>query len=316
MEIIDKVYSVDGTVKYLLKLKDETTIETIFYPYSRISDFFIRIIFLASYLGIPMKLFNFSPMKFLYRHTDYYGVCVSSQIGCQLGCKFCATGKQQFRRNLEAQEMIAQVVSVIEDYQPKNIKKLEIVFAGMGEPLLNYENVVKAIKEFPDALKNYGIDEIYTSLMTVGIVPGLQQLIKDKIKLNLFLSLHATTEESRAELMPIATQYRIDDILIPAYNYQQSSGSRPARINYTLLRGINDSKEHAHNLIDIARKFNFVIQIKMFNSYPGCNYRRVSFWGLLKFLKILKNANIDYMFDLSKGVSSVAGCGQLKYYAN
>ncbi|MFH1890361.1 MAG: radical SAM protein [Candidatus Kuenenbacteria bacterium] len=316
MEIIKRLYSFDGTIKYLLRLDDGAIIETVFYPYSRISSLIIKIIFWCSYLKIPFSLYNFSPLKLFYQHTDYYGICVSSQVGCPLGCKFCATGKQKFVRNLTFEEIMEQVTTVLEDYRPKNIKKIEIVFAGMGEPLLNYENVITAIKAFSNRLRSYGIEEVFPSLMTVGILPALLNLIKDEIEVNLFVSLHSVRDELRSKLMPIGDRFKIKDILEAAFEYQKQIGVRSVRINYTLIKGVNDSKEDASILAEMVKSLNFVAQIKMFNPISGIGYRKVSLLGLRKFLKILKQSGVNYMFDISKGISNTSGCGQLKYYYN
>ncbi|NMC51234.1 radical SAM protein [Candidatus Kuenenbacteria bacterium] len=316
MKIIKRFYSFDGTVKYLLQLEDNSIIETVFYPYSRISSLIIKLIFWGSYFKIPYFLYNFSPLKFLYQHTDFYGICISSQIGCALGCKFCATGKQSFVRNLTTEEIIAQVVTVLNDYQPKNIKKIEITFAGMGESLLNYQNVTAAIKEFPLRLKKFGIEEIINSLMTVGILSGLSELIKDKIILNLFISLHSVSDELRSKLMPIGETLKIREILELAAEYQKETNARPVRLNYTLIKGINDSERDAQKLADLSKEFGFIAQIKMFNPVIDLPYQRVSLPALKKFLKILKTSSAGYVFDISKGISNTSGCGQLKYHYN
>lgn len=316
MKIVNKFYSVDGTVKYLMETEDDLKIETIFYPFSKIANLIAKIIFFGSYLKIPFKIYNFSCLKFLYQHTDYYGICVSSQIGCDLGCKFCATGQLGLVRNLQAQEIIDQIVTVIKNYQPKNLKKLEIVFAGMGEPLFNYKNVTEAIGWFKTNLNIFGVEQVYFSIMTVGVPPLLLNLAKSGLGVNLFLSLHATQNQQRENIMPVSKKFGIREILTAASNYQKISHTRPVRLNYTLIRGINDTFQDAQRLTQLATQENFLSQIKMFNFFNNCKYKPVSLLKLFRFLRILKKAGLNYVFDISRGISNQAGCGQLRYYKN
>ncbi|PIR66511.1 MAG: 23S rRNA (adenine(2503)-C(2))-methyltransferase RlmN [Parcubacteria group bacterium CG10_big_fil_rev_8_21_14_0_10_36_14] len=204
----------------------------------------------------------------LMKHKDRNTVCVSSQVGCPMACAFCATGKMGFERNLFAEEILEQALFFARLLKEDGERVSNIVFMGMGEPMLNFEEVMKAAKFFNEKME-IGARKI--SISTCGIIPGIKKLADLKRQYNLALSLHAPSDRLRGELMPINKKYKIADILEATSDYMNKTG-RKVLIEYILFKGINDSIIHAEELADILKKNlkgPFVVNLILYNKTTG-----------------------------------------------
>ncbi|MBU1179685.1 23S rRNA (adenine(2503)-C(2))-methyltransferase RlmN [Patescibacteria group bacterium] len=204
----------------------------------------------------------------LMRHKDRNTVCVSSQVGCPMACAFCATGKMGFERNLRAEEILEQALFFARILKEDGERVSNIVFMGMGEPMLNFEEVMKAAKFFNEKME-IGVRKI--SISTCGIIPGIKKLADEKRQYNLALSLHAPSDRLRGELMPINKKYKIADILEATNDYLKKTG-RKVLIEYILFEGINDSTSHAKELAELLKKKlqgPFVVNLILYNKTTG-----------------------------------------------
>ncbi len=242
----------------------------------------------------------------LIKHPDNRNtVCVSSQVGCPLNCSFCATGKMGYKRNLTSQEIIEQVLLFSRLEKPNTITN--IVFMGMGEPLLNYENVLKAIKILNDPdYFNIGARKI--SISTSGILPGIKKLIKENIQLNLAVSLHAPNEDLRTTLMPVNKKYSLKN-LFKTLDFYLKQTNRKILIEYLLLDKINDKEIHAKQLVNLLNHPLFVVNLIPYNDTG--DYKKSSPKNIEKFKKILEINNIKVTQRSYFGGGIKAACGQL-----
>lgn len=275
--------SVDGTIKWLLKMQDGQMVETVYIP------------------------------------EDNRGtLCVSSQVGCTLSCKFCHTGTQNLVRNLGAHEVLQQILharDVIGEWPTKDKADNEkrnftnIVMMGMGEPLYNYTNVAKALKICmdPDGLS---ISKRRITLSTSGLVPMIEKCGLE-LNVNLAISLHATTDEVRSDIMPINKKYPLQDLLEVCRNYPLEA-SRKITFEYVMLAGVNDSDDDAHNLVTLLDNIPAKVNIIPFNPWPGSIYECSSRNRIMAFAKILKNHGLDAPIRKTRGEDILAACGQLK----
>ena len=238
---------------------------------------------------------------------DYFTICVSSQAGCAMGCKFCLTAKQGFKRNLRTSEIVEQVVQVKRDMS-KPSKLRNIVFMGMGEPLANYDSVIKAIEILIDP---YGMNFSHrrVTVSTCGIVPKIESLGKD-CTVNLAVSLNATTDEVRSFLMPINKKYPLKE-LISACKKFPLPNRRRITFEYVLIKGINDSEEDAIRLINLLRGIKAKINLIPLNPAKGLEFSSPSWDQILRFQKILIDKNLTAIIRKSKGKDILAACGQL-----
>lgn len=229
-------------------------------------------------------------------------LCLSSQIGCAFACKFCATGKMGFKRNLTAGEIVIQfIIAHIDGYTIDNI-----VFMGMGEPLLNLNNVLKSMDILNDKRgANFGMRRF--TLSTAGIIPGIRKLIKDKQKINLAISLHAANDGKRNHLMPLNKQFLIQELIKTASEYMRVSGRR-ITLEYLLLKDFNDTKEDANALVKLVRNKGFHINLIPYNSISNEFQRSLR---EKEFAKILQNNNINATIRQSQGFEIEAACGML-----
>ncbi|MDR3290257.1 MAG: 23S rRNA (adenine(2503)-C(2))-methyltransferase RlmN [Rickettsiales bacterium] len=257
-------------------------------------------------------------IEMVYIPADDRGtLCISSQIGCSMGCKFCNTGKQGFTRNLTAGEIVSQLLITRDQLgEWDNLNKAigegrmisNIVLMGMGEPLLNRENVENAIHIINDpdgiAFSNRRI-----TLSTCGIVPEIKKL---DLKVNLALSLHASNDIVRKQIMPIAEKYNIDETLKVCGEYAKKNSDRRITFEYILIEGVNDAEKHAHELIKLVKKHNLPAKFNLipFNEWNGCEFKTSK--NAIKFAKILTDANYPAPIRRSMGQDIMAACGQLK----
>ncbi|MGB3296159.1 MAG: 23S rRNA (adenine(2503)-C(2))-methyltransferase RlmN [Phormidesmis sp.] len=262
--------SPDGTIKYLLKLADGHIIEAV---------------------GIPSDK----------RLT----VCVSSQIGCPMGCDFCATGKGGFARNLETHEIVDQVLTVQEDFQRR---VSNIVFMGMGEPLLNTENVVAAVRSLN---QDIGIGQRSITVSTVGLPSRIRQLAEQRLQVTLAVSLHASNQTLRTQLIPSAEHYPLSELLAECRDYVKLTGRR-VTFEYIVLAGLNDQPEHALELAAELRGFQSHVNLIPYNPITEVDYKRPSRQRIEAFTQQLKDKGIAVSVRYSRGLEKDAACGQLR----
>lgn len=274
-ELIEAKSAKDGTTKLLLKFADQNFAECVL---------------------IPMR--------------DYITLCVSSQIGCKFGCKFCLTGKIGFVRNLESHEIVAQYL-VARRFLGKTISN--IVFMGMGEPLDNFSNVVDAIEVLYDN-KGSAFSPNRLTVSTVGIVPKIKKLAKT-IPVSLAFSMSAPNNKIRDEIMPINKKYPIEEVLKALREFPLKRGDQ-ITIEYVMLRGINDSKDCAHELADVlADPVRFKVNLIALNPHPNCEFKPSTQKAIAEFQSTLRSYGYLCYIRQSKGQKIFAACGQLGYFA-
>jgi 23S rRNA (adenine2503-C2)-methyltransferase len=240
--------------------------------------------------------------------------CLSSQVGCAMGCDFCATTKTGFERNLTAGEMVEQFLALRREALAVGRKLQTIVFMGMGEPMLNLDHVLAAIDRLADnRLGALGWRQITVS--TVGIVPGIDALTAAGLNVHLAVSLHAPDDATRAQLLPMGKRFPIADILAAADRFQASRG-RPVTIQYCLLRGVNDSPDHARTLAAVLGARRMHVNLLRYNptglSLRGVAYAPSSDDTADAFAAILREHHLVAHFRRSRGPDIDAACGQLR----
>tara|TARA_Y100001960_G_scaffold155766_1_gene164022 strand:+ start:1955 stop:2977 length:1023 start_codon:yes stop_codon:yes gene_type:complete len=236
-------------------------------------------------------------------------VCLSSQIGCPLDCKFCATGKMGFIRNLSVGEILGQLLSV-----KRNIEEriTNVVFMGMGEPMLNYNNVIKAAKIIND-YRGLNISSRKITISTVGIAKKIRKLADDKVPFKLAFSLNATDDKSRNFLMPINKKFDLEECILALKYYNQKLKKR-VTLEYVLIAGINDRDEDVKNLSSIMKKINCNLNLIPYNPILGENFNRPNRAQLTRFFEKVSNGGRTITVRWSQGKDINAACGQL--YAN
>lgn len=267
----------DGTRKWLLRLADGNCIETVFIPEEG-------------------------------RGT----LCVSSQVGCILNCTFCATGHQGFNRNLEADEIIAQlwVANRALGRDPKGQRFItNVVMMGMGEPLLNFDNVVAAMHLMLDDMA-YGLSKRRVTLSTAGVVPAIDRL-RETCHVSLAVSLHAPNDVLRDELVPLNRKYPIAGLLDACRRYVAGEGRRRVTFEYVMLAGVNDSAQQARELARLLADVPSKINLIPFNPFPASTYARSDRPTIDRFRDILMNAGLMTVTRRTRGEDIDAACGQL-----
>ncbi len=232
-------------------------------------------------------------------------VCVSSQVGCPMDCDFCATGKGGFTRNLKAYEIVDQVLTVQEDFQQR---VSNVVFMGMGEPMANIEEVVAAVKSLN---QDVGIGARSLTVSTVGIPGKIQQLAQHQLQIVLAVSLHASNQALREQLIPSAKKYSLDNLLNECRDYVQVTGRR-VTFEYVLLAGVNDLSENARELVQCLKGFQAHVNLIPYNPISEVDYRRPDKRRIQAFTDILEQANIAVSVRYSRGLEADAACGQLR----
>ena len=265
--------SQDGSRKYLFKLKDGKHVESVLIP-----------------------------------EKDHHTLCISSQVGCAQGCKFCLTSRGGFVRNLTKGEIVAQVRDIVN--QLDDSKRLtNIVMMGMGEPLANYYNVVNAVETLTDSDAGLGFSSRRLTISTAGLVPRLSDLGRET-SVNLAISLNATDNKTRNMLMPINRKYPIKRLLDACAGYPLKP-RRKITFEYILMKGINDSKDDAERLAVLLRPIRAKINLIPFNSYDGAIYECPEESEIHNFREILNKNNYTAVVRYSKGQDISAACGQL-----
>jgi len=254
----------------------------------------------------------------LMRHIDgRRTVCVSSQVGCSIGCRFCATGQQGFKRNLSADEIVEQVLffarflrtKPTEDGPLSTEKVTNVVFMGMGEPFLNYDNVLEAIKILNDK-EGFNLGARHISISTIGITEGIEKLAKEKLQINLAISLHAPNNNLRSKLMPINKKYPIEKILAAVNDYIKKT-KRRVMFEYLMIDGVNDFEGEAEELAKLLKKPFYFINLISFNPIGHSDFKPSPGWKIKKFKEILEKARIATTQRYRFGKEIKAACGQL-----
>ena len=278
--------SVDGTHKWLLAMDGSNAIEAVY---------------------IPDK----------GRGT----LCVSSQVGCALNCTFCSTGTQGFNRNLSTAEIIGQVwvaAKHLGNVPHKQRRLTNVVMMGMGEPLMNFDNVVRAMSVMRDDL-GYGLANRRVTLSTAGLVPMIDRLGQES-DVSLAVSLHAPNDELRTQLVPLNKKYPIAELMEACVRYAQRRKGESVTFEYTLMKGVNDQPEQARELVQLMREFDNRLQMKdaakinliPFNPFPGTRYERPDDVTVRRFQKLLNDAGRIAPVRRPRGDDIDAACGQLK----
>ncbi len=266
--------SKDGSQKYLFRLNDRKLIESVLIP-----------------------------------ERDHDTLCISSQVGCAQNCRFCLTAAGGFERNLTTAEIVSQVRDIKSDQKDEN-RLRNIVFMGMGEPLANYKNLIRALTVITD--NDYGLRfaSRRVTVSTAGLVPKLAALGQDT-SVNLAVSLNATDDETRNRLMPINRKYPLD-VLLDACRHYRTAPGRLITFEYILIKGLNDSPDDARRLAKMLRPVRSKINLIPFNSHEGCDYVRPDEAVIERFQEILIDKHYTVMIRQSKGQDISAACGQLR----
>ena len=247
-------------------------------------------------------------MKYKYGFT----LCVSTQVGCRMGCKFCASTLHGLARNLSAGEILGQVLLVNRDLggSRKNRQITNLVLMGSGEPLDNFDNVVKFI-ELISSGRGLNISQRNISLSTCGLVPGIYKLLEKDFNTTLTISLHATTDEERAKIMPIAKAYSIEEIIKACKDYYQKTNRR-VYFEYTLIKGVNDSHEDIKRLSKLLKGFNCHVNVIPLNTVKERSLQGTSRLEAYKFVDDLKSQGISATVRRTMGEDIEGACGQLR----
>ena len=268
----------DGTRKWLIQLDDGNRIETVYIP-----------------------------------EPDRGTLCVSSQVGCALDCSFCSTGRGGFNRNLTTAEIISQVwlaMHLIDEERKPGRKVTNVVLMGMGEPLLNFDNVVRAVRIMMDDFA-YGLSKRRVTISTAGVVPAIDRL-GDLLDMRLAVSLHAPNDELRDSLVPLNRKYPIAELMAACRRFidKQTTRSR-ITFEYVLLDGVNDSEQHARQLIKRIKGIPTLVNLIPFNPFSGSGYKTSSRARIQRFYTLLTDSGITTIVRRTRGEDIDAACGQL-----
>ena len=243
----------------------------------------------------------------LMKHDYGNSICVSSQVGCNMGCKFCESGRRKKVRNLLANEIVEQLLEVEEDLGDKIT---HVVMMGIGEPFDNYEEITKFIEIVNDNL-GLAIGSRHITVSTCGIVPKIREFADFPYQVNLAISLHAPNDELRSKIMPIDKAYKIDE-LMDALKYYYDKTGRRLSFEYVMLEGVNDSKECATELANLLKGLNCYVNLIPYNETENIEFKRSSNEKIMAFYDILKKNNIDVTKRREFGGNISAACGQLR----
>ena len=276
-EIALEQISTDGTRKWLLRLADGNCIETVFIP-----------------------------------EAGRATLCVSSQVGCTLNCSFCATARQGYNRNLDVAEIIGQVWLAEHRLRAQGLGERAIsnvVLMGMGEPLLNFDNVLSAMQLMMDD-HAFGLSRRRITLSTAGVVPAIDEL-RARSNVSLAISLHATNDRLRDELVPLNRKYPIADLMAACRRYASGESRRRITFEYVMLDGVNDSPAHARELVRLLNGVPAKVNLIPFNPFPGSNYATSNAAAIDRFRDIVMAAGIMTVTRKTRGDDIDAACGQL-----
>lgn len=282
-KIVDEQISTDKTHKWLLELADGQRVEMVYIP-----------------------------------EDDRGALCISTQVGCAVCCRFCHTGSQKLTRNLTAGEIVGQFMTARDVYKEwptrtdENRMLSNIVVMGMGEPLHNVDNVITAMNILTDG-EGIATSRRRITLSTSGIAPKIVQ-VAEATGVRLAISLHAPTNAIRSKIMPINDKFPLEEVMKACQEYQKKDGSRYITFEYLMLNGVNDSIENANQLINLMRKYqiNAKFNLIAFNAWPGCCFEPSSNNRIHAFAKVLNHAGFAAPIRTPRGQDILAACGQLK----
>ncbi|MBN1779423.1 MAG: 23S rRNA (adenine(2503)-C(2))-methyltransferase RlmN [Candidatus Buchananbacteria bacterium] len=237
------------------------------------------------------------------RHT----ICVSCQVGCPMGCAFCATGKLGLKRNLTSWEIVLQVLLFARYLKEKEQKVTNVVFMGMGEPMNNFANVIEAIETLHDP-DGFNLGARHFSISTCGLIPGIEKLSNYSLEVNLAISLHAPNNQLRSELMPVNNAFPLEKLLAAVDSYIKKT-NRKVMFEYLLIDGVNDTIENAKELAVLMKKPLYFVNLIVYN--PTGNFKPSSSGRVKKFKEILEKSGVDVTQRYSFGQDIKAACGQL-----
>ncbi len=273
LENLEVKASPDGTRKYRFLLKDCETIESVLLP-----------------------------------EKDHFTLCLSTQAGCALGCKFCLTGSRGFKRNLCAAEIVDQVIGVQAALSAEE-KLTNLVLMGMGEPLNNFQNVVKAL-EIIRSSRGLHFSHRRVTLSTAGIIPEMEELFSRPHFVQLAVSLNASSDEQRSQLMPINRKYSLRDLLAACRRIPLARREK-ITFEYVLVKGVNDAEEDARRLVQLLQGIPAKVNLIPFNEHPGSPFQRPDDDAVRRFRAVLMASRFTTMVRMSKGLDIMAACGQL-----
>ncbi len=279
---IQRIKSKDGeTTKLLLNLRDETPIESVLMQY---------------------------PSKKLFGHPRST-ICVSTQVGCAMGCVFCATGQMGFERNMKAEEIVGQVIHFAKILLEKGQHITNIVFMGMGEPLANYSETIRAVKLLTHP-RGFGIGQRNITISTIGIISGIDKLAEENLQIGLAISLHAPNDKLRNWLVPTAGSSSVKDLINAGKRFFLKTGRR-VTFEYALIEGINDSPEIATDLASLLKDNGSHVNLIPLNPTTS-DFSRPRRRNVLEFERILYNSGVNCTVRVEKGTEISAACGQLR----
>ena len=280
-QVSEALNSVDGTAKWLLKFPDGNEVETVHIP-----------------------------------ETDRGTLCVSSQVGCTLTCKFCHTGTQKLVRNLTAAEVVGQMMLARDAFgewpTPSDHSRMitNVVMMGMGEPLYNYDNVAAALRIVMDG-EGLSLSKRRITLSTSGVVPAMRKC-GEELNVNLAVSLHAVDDDTRDHIMPINKKYPLEELLDACRTYPGVTNARRITFEYVMLKGVNDSDADARQLVRLLKGIPSKINLIPFNPWPGSDFECSSATRIAAFQTIIQGAGLLAPVRTTRGEDILAACGQLK----
>lgn len=280
VNIVRVLGSHDTTRKFLFRLNDESLIETVLIPAS--------------------------PALYGSR-SDRRTICISTQVGCAYGCKFCASGLEGFSRNLNPNEIVDQIIAIERELGEKIDN---VVFMGMGEPLANFGNLMRAIRII-NASWGIGIGARHITLSTSGLAPQIRKLADEPLQIRLAISLHGATDQVRSQIMPINRRYNLETLLA-ACDYYVSRKKQRLTFEYILIANVNDSDKQARLLAPHAKRLSAKVNLIPYNTVPGLRWSQPSQGRQEKFLSILRDRGVAVTLRREKGHDIEAACGQLR----
>jgi 23S rRNA (adenine2503-C2)-methyltransferase len=288
LEIVKIEESLDGSKKYLFRLDDGYTMESV--------------LLLMKNKKIDEDGKTISLTK--------YSICVSSQVGCKIGCAFCLTAKEGFKRDLTTAEIVAQVLEIKKDNNIAQNRRVNIVYMGMGEPLDNMSNLVKAIEIFKDE-EGLAIGARRQTISTSGLSSQIEKLGKMDLGVLLAISLHAVDDELRERLMPINKAYNINSVISAVKNFPIDARKR-VMFEYLVMKDLNDDLKSAKKLVKLLHGIKAKVNLIYFNPYPNSPFQRPDEKDMLEFKEYLNTHGVICTIRQSKGLDISAACGQLK----
>ncbi|MBZ5722718.1 MAG: 23S rRNA (adenine(2503)-C(2))-methyltransferase RlmN [Acidobacteriia bacterium] len=292
-----KFVSADGTVRYLIALADQQTVETVWMPEGDDGE-----------AGDGSEAGN-QVERAAGRKWDRATICVSSQVGCAVDCQFCLTALLGVKRNLSAGEIVGQICAVLNDQDvspPQD--RVNLVFMGMGEPFLNYDNFMKAVRLLVEGV---GLAESRMTVSTAGIVPRIYDFGAESVRPKLAISLNASNDDLRTRLMPINRKWDLDKLIAAAREFPLRSRER-LTFEYVLLDQVNDAPQNAREVVELIRGLRAKVNLIALNPGPGIAFQTPAEKRVLEFQNILTSAGVPTFIRRPRGRDIFAACGQLK----